>query len=332
LKNISEELQKFILKEHKELYSNPKFYCAHPHLAVTQSGSWVLIFNKSPRKEIILHPPSDFEFQNILMVSKNKGRTWLNKKRIINKHLKGFECAGLTPLYKNGLIINQWQFYWFDINKINKRQIKNSYSFKDFKKEFKLKSSDMQFQKNLKFDNIDFKKSIPKVRLGDQCLINILKNPFDKNFKTINLLTHPFSGGYGMRGGLVLKNKDIILPFSDVPNYKNIFLVRSKDNGLTWSKPQLVAEGKNKEFEEPSITVLPDGKLFMLLRENKSKILHSIFSENNGATWSKPKKTSLIGYPADLIVLNKNLLACVTGNRNKPYQILLYLSENFGES
>ena len=64
---------------------------------------------------------------------------------------------------------------------------------------------------------------------------------------------------------------------------------------------------KNKEFEEPSITVLPDGKLFMLLRENKSKILHSIFSENNGATWSKPKKTSLIGYPADLIVLNKNL-------------------------
>ena len=29
---------------------------------------------------------------------------------------------------------------------------------------------------------------------------------------------------------------------------------------------------KNKEFEEPSITVLPDGKLFMLLRENKSKI------------------------------------------------------------
>ena len=135
-----------------------------------------------------------------------------------------------------------------------------------------------------------------------------------------------------MRGGVVLKNKEIILPFTDVPYYKKIFIVRSKDNGLTWSKPKLVAKGKNKEFEEPSIKILPNKNLFMLLRENKSKILHSLFSKDEGKTWSNPKKTKIVGYPADLTIVNKNLLACVTGNRNKPHQILIYLSENFGKN
>ena len=87
MKKKDEKLHKFFLKEYRELYSDKKFYCAHPHLIVTNGGTWVLIFNKSPRKEIILHPPSDFEFQNILMISNNEGRTWLKKKRIINKHL-----------------------------------------------------------------------------------------------------------------------------------------------------------------------------------------------------------------------------------------------------
>ena len=38
--------------EHFEIHSDKKFYCAHPHLKVTEGGYWVLIFNKSPRAVI----------------------------------------------------------------------------------------------------------------------------------------------------------------------------------------------------------------------------------------------------------------------------------------
>ena len=74
------KFQDFHLHEDFEIFSDKKYYCAHPHLRVTDGGYWVLIFNQSPRKQIILHPPQDFEFQNVLMISEDEGRTWLKKK------------------------------------------------------------------------------------------------------------------------------------------------------------------------------------------------------------------------------------------------------------
>ena len=318
--------------EHFEIYSNKKYYCAHPHLRVTKRGIWLLIFNRSPRKPIVLHPPWDFEFQNVLMTSEDEGRTWLSKKRLINGNLTGFECAGLIPFSENGVIINQWRFHWKFPKEIeNKKNNKKIFDPNQHKKSLS-SSIDLLLNSGLDINKINFKKIFPKVRVGGECLINILHDSYDNSYKTIKVSTHPYAGGYGMRGGIILENNEVFLPLSDVPNYKRIFAIRSTDNGNNWSLSKIIADEKNTEFEEPSVVLLPNGNIFMLLRENISTIIHSIISKDKGISWTKPKKTELEGYPADLLILQEGLLACVTGNRKKPYQILMYTSDDFGET
>ena len=81
-----------------------------------------------------------------------------------------------------------------------------------------------------------------------------------KSFSKTRLIdVRPFSGGYGMRGGVELANGDILLPLSDVPSYRQVFVVRSRDAGETWSAPKLAAAGEGHEFEEPATLVLSLG-------------------------------------------------------------------------
>jgi hypothetical protein len=66
------------------------------------------------------------------------------------------------------------------------------------------------------------------------------------------------------------------------------------DGGLTWSEPRIVAEVAGKNPCEPYVFRSPDGQeLACLLRENthKGRSL-MMFSEDEGATWSKPLDTS----------------------------------------
>ena len=55
--------------------------------------------------------------------------------------------------------------------------------------------------------------------------------------------THPYRGGYGMRGAVELANGDVLLPLSDAPAYRTVFTVRSSDGGTTWQAPVEVAAG-----------------------------------------------------------------------------------------
>ena len=43
------KFQDFHLHEDFEIFSDKKYYCAHPHLRITDGGYWVLIFNQSPK-------------------------------------------------------------------------------------------------------------------------------------------------------------------------------------------------------------------------------------------------------------------------------------------
>lgn len=97
--------------------------------------------------------------------------------------------------------------------------------------------------------------------------------------------TAPYSGGYGMRGGVQLPNGEILLPLSDVPKYEKVFLMRSSDGGRTWHKPSLVAYKEGLFFEEPSLLRLSDGTLLMLLRENTTHYLYQTDSDDDGYTW-----------------------------------------------
>ena len=67
----------------------------------------------------------------------------------------------------------------------------------------------------------------------------------------------------------------------------------TKDSGLTWSKPQVIAEVEGKAPCEPFVFRSPDDKeLCCLMRENTHKG-HSLmmFSSDEGKSWSKPIDT-----------------------------------------
>ena len=61
----------------------------------------------------------------------------------------------------------------------------------------------------------------------------------------------PFQGGYGMRGGQLLPDGSILLALGDTHRSRAAFAIRSFDGGANWSKPAMIAEKDNLEFEKP---------------------------------------------------------------------------------
>ncbi len=75
----------------------------------------------------------------------------------------------------------------------------------------------------------------------------------------------------------------------------HVYQTRSTDGGLSWEPPHAIASHPEAQLCEPGLARSPDGKtLALLLRENSRKF-HSfiIFSEDEGASWSDPRETSL---------------------------------------
>ena len=144
--------------------------------------------------------------------------------------------------------------------------------------------------------------------------------------------TGNYSGGYGMRGAVELPDGEILLPLSDAPNYARIFLVRSKNGGETWLPPEPVAEGPDQAFEEPAPLRLADGRIILMLRENNSRIMHTVISDDGGRNWTPPHATGIPEYPAHLFEISEGRLLCLAGRRWPPFGVVAYFSHDRGES
>lgn len=109
----------------------------------------------------------------------------------------------------------------------------------------------------------------------------------------------PVDGGkqvwqrYGNPDAAVLANGDILAVFSYRDDrYSSglgggLVLMRSKDNGLTWSSPQTIYEGANWE---PYLLVLPDNTIHCYFTDCRALTKNSgtsvIMSTDGGKTWS----------------------------------------------
>lgn len=71
-----------------------------------------------------------------------------------------------------------------------------------------------------------------------------------------------------------------------------LYTSKSTDGGLTWSFPTEIFASNKVHLCEPGYVRSPDGKqIAVLLRENRRvKNSHVIFSNDEGATWTKPKE------------------------------------------
>ena len=110
-----------------------------------------------------------------------------------------------------------------------------------------------------------------------------------------------FGGIVVMASVVRLKNGDYMALFHDDGRFMKgagkrtkfqVFKIISKDGGLTWSRPQVIAEHPTAHLCEPGAVRSPDGRqLAILLRENSRKLNSFVsFSNDEGKTWSKPKQ------------------------------------------
>jgi hypothetical protein len=74
------------------------------------------------------------------------------------------------------------------------------------------------------------------------------------------------------------------------PGSFTVYQARSKDGGLSWGDPEVIAHDPDVDLCEPGLVWSPDGRqMALLLRENsRTRNSYVIFSDDYGGTWSDP--------------------------------------------
>lgn len=91
---------------------------------------------------------------------------------------------------------------------------------------------------------------------------------------------------------VLLKDGSILSPSSSEDNGWRLHFELSKDHGKTWSRTDVINDGKEFSAIQPSILFLPDGKLKILCRSQNGFIL-SAESSDDGQTWTPLQPTDL---------------------------------------
>lgn len=297
-------------------------YIAHPHLARLRDGSWLLVATCGPCRAVTLHPPLDPAFITIGIWSDDEGETWSDPVALPADGMAGTECSGLTALPDGGVMLNQWRFRWHDA----------AVAGAGIDDPFLVSADDLtrQLEVSRELDGVAPEGTIRWARGGGTLALWRSEASSRCWTKLSEPDLAPFSGGYGLRGGLLAANGDLLLPLTDPPHYSRVFLIRSRDGGRSWGEPEPVATAQGAEFEEPSAVLLHDGAILMLLRENVGRDLQFVRSGDHGARWSPPRPAGLAGFPAHLVRLVDGRLAALTAVRTAPGAILLAVSADEG--
>lgn len=308
------------------VYRDPHAYCAHPHMVRAADGSLVAVFNMVQRRPVVLHPPEDPLYRNVVIRSADDGETWTSPEVVPDYGWSGMECAGLTLLRDGRLMLNQWQFGWLPAGRARGRA-----GWTDAA-DLLARWSHSPEHETGGVDLAALRRQMNWARGPGRTIVHFSSDNGASFGGTVEIDTAPFSGGYGMRGGLEAADGRILLPLSDVPNYRTVFLVASGDGGRSWAPARAVAAGTGHEFEEPAILAGPGGRLLMVLRDNGTRRLHRCLSEDAGRSWGPATPLPVTGYPADLLRLRDGRILLTYGWRAPGFGIRATLSGDGGES
>ncbi|HZT20105.1 MAG TPA: sialidase family protein [Dongiaceae bacterium] len=314
---------------HEILHRDPHAYSAHPHAVRLEGGEWLVVFNKTVRRPLILHPPQDPEFRNWLMRSSDGGRSWSAPEVVPGYGWSGVECAGLTDLGGGRVMLNQWRFVWHPLAAARRRADRASLRFPAELLQALALSPELETDRAA----LEAPEGIaPWARGGGEAVAHLSDDGGASWRESWRIDTAPFSGGYGMRGAVRLSGGALLLPLSDIPHYRQVFVVRSEDGGRSWGRPALAAALPGSEFEEPALLELPGGRLLMLLRDNGRRRLHRVWSDDAGRSWTAPEALPIEGYPPHLLALPDGRILCTYGWRRPDYGIRAVLSADGGQS
>lgn len=311
---------------HEILHRDPHAYSAHAHIVRLAGAERLIVFNKTIRRRLILHPPQDPEFRNWMMRSTDGGASWSAPEVVPGYYWSGVECAGLTWLGGRRVMLNQWRFFWHPLGAARKQSGLRMPA--DLLRGLVLSP---ELETDPRFLEAP-ERIAPWARGGGETVVHLSEDGGESWAETHRIVTAPFSGGYGMRGAVRLADGALLLPVSDIPSYRQVFVVRSEDGGRLWGLPVLAAAKPGSEFEEPAMLPLPDGRLLMLMRDNGTRRMHRIFSENEGRSWSSPEPLPVEGYPPHLLALRDGRILCTYGLRQPDFGIYAVLSADGGES
>jgi len=68
----------------------------------------------------------------------------------------------------------------------------------------------------------------------------------------------------------------------------------------------------------------------MLMRDNVTRRLHRVSSDDDGRSWSVPQALGIAGYPPHLMELADGRILCTYGWRKPPFSIRAALSKDWG--
>ena len=122
----------------------------------------------------------------------------------------------------------------------------------------------------------------------------------------------------------------------------SIAIYKSKDLGLSWDKiSRIPCQRLWNEEDKSNVLLLNEnhiletapGKLIAMFRSNPGEdgYLYQSFSKDNGASWSKPHKTNIWGYPPHLLRLSNGVIMCSYSYRREPYSIRAVFSYDEGK-
>jgi hypothetical protein len=112
------------------------------------------------------------------------------------------------------------------------------------------------------------------------------------------------------------------------------FVLRSDDGGYNWEYWSTLAydPGHILTYAEAGLTRLKNGKLICLMRTEarpgRFDNMWFVQSDDDGASWSRPVRTPLWGYPADVIQLEDGRVLAVYGYRKAPWGVRGCISDD----
>lgn len=314
--------------EHAVLFRDPHSYLAHPDAIRLADGGIAMVFNKAPRREIIMHPPQDPMFMNVVTRSEDDGETWSPPEVAPGYGWTGTECAGLTELPDGQVMLNQWRGTWIPLSRARTMKPEPLMTWPA-----ELLSPWIAAGV---YSGHDAERNpeahAPWVRNGGRCFVHFSRDGARSFAETVEIDTAPLIGGYGNRGGVVTPGGRILLPLTDAYRFATLFLVTSDDMGRTWSAPTVLADAEGSEFEEPATLITRTGRILMILRDNGLRTMHAIHSDDGGATWSPRRDLQTAGLPAHLAELADGRILMTYGWRVPDHGIRAVWSDDDGET
>lgn len=328
---------------HLTVFRDRNRYVLGPSVRVNREGEWLVAFNLGVMREAgkysprnYMHPPHDPEYRNVITRSRDRGETWDAVRVFPGYEWSGVENPGLTLLANGDLLASVYQRKFYPLE------------------------SGLNMKRLL---GVVRKDPYPWIVAHGGTHVHRSRDGGRTWGESVEVSTKPYISGYSPRGPVELSNGKVLLPLAAAdPFYLEYFRERklegppmgnefdaagriqpgrsaafvsiSRDGGRTWKETREIARDPDVDFYETALVRLASGRLVSHMRTGTRGGFHlyQVTSDDHGETWSKPWKTPIWGFPADLVQLRDGRLLTVYGHRRQPFGIRACISRDEGRT